>query len=154
MFQKIFISVVLSFSFLFFNLPASAINLNGLKNDSDSKTEQSDSYLQSKSFGKISQKYENKTNPAPAVFKPLAESDFESFISKGLLEDVETKIKQFGYDLFLNPPSTFAPADNIPLSSDYIVGPGDELRISVWGKIEGSWEVQVDRNGNIALPKV
>ncbi|MCK4935984.1 MAG: SLBB domain-containing protein [Elusimicrobiales bacterium] len=154
MFQKIFISVVLSFSFLFFNLPASAINLNGLKNDSDSKTEQSDSYLQSKSFGKISQKYENKTNPAPAVFKPLAESDFESFISKGLLEDVETKIKQFGYDLFLNPPSTFAPADNIPLSSDYIVGPGDELRISVWGKIEGSWEVQIDRNGNIALPKV
>ena len=60
----------------------------------------------------------------------------------------------FRSDLFLNPPSTFAPADNIPLSSDYIVGPGDELRISVWGKIEGSWEVQVDRNGNILLPKV
>ena len=160
MFQKLFISAILSFGFLFFNPSLSAINLNNLDRSSDSNTEQADSFSNAKqsvlqrTFGKISQKSENKINSVSAVFNPLADSDFESFIAGGLLENWASTIKQFGYDLFNRPPSTFAPADNIPLSSDYIVGPGDELRISVWGKIEGSWEVQVDRNGNIVLPKV
>ncbi|MBU2529690.1 MAG: SLBB domain-containing protein [Elusimicrobia bacterium] len=135
--------------FLFFNLSASAIDLNNLKESLNSDVNQSNSNLQSSSLGKVR---EAKVNPTPIIFEPLPVSDFESFISSGLLKG--SGIQQFGYDLFLNPPSTFAPADNIPLSSDYVVGPGDELQISIWGKIEGSWEVQVDRNGNIFLPKV
>ncbi|MCG2725708.1 MAG: SLBB domain-containing protein [Elusimicrobia bacterium] len=156
MILKLFAGFAVTFSFLFFSLSSSAVNLSNSENASAPNDKQSDfnierPFLQSRTFGKIK---ENKTNPISAVFNPLAESDFELFVSSGLFENLELKIKQFGYDLFLNPPSTFAPADNIPLSSDYIVGPGDELRISVWGKIEGSWEVQVDRDGNIALPKV
>jgi len=67
---------------------------------------------------------------------------------------VSTDIRQFGYDLFLQPPSTFAPVDKIPVGPEYVIGPGDEIKITVWGKIEGQWYVVVDSDGNISLPKV
>jgi polysaccharide export outer membrane protein len=66
---------------------------------------------------------------------------------------VSTDLKQFGYDLFLLPPSTFAPGDRIPVGPDYVIGPGDQLRVTVWGKVEGTWDLIVDRDGTIALPK-
>jgi len=67
---------------------------------------------------------------------------------------VSKDVKQFGYDLFVQPPSTFAPVDQVPVGPDYVLGPGDELRITVWGRIEGQWSVVVDRDGKISLPKV
>ena len=140
----------LMFSFLFFSFSSSAINFSNVENVSDSNAEQSDSVIQTQFGDKIK---EENTDFVP-FSKRLSKSDFELFISAGLLEKWAPTIKQFGYNLFNNPPSTFAPANNIPLSSDYIVGPGDKLQISVWGKIEGNWAVQVDRNGNIVLPKI
>lgn len=87
---------------------------------------------------------------------PAAESlsEFELFIARGTMGKISTNIRQFGYDLFRQPPSTFAPADRIPVGPDYVIGPGDELRITIWGNIEGQWTVVVDLDGKITLPKV
>ncbi|MBI4710290.1 MAG: SLBB domain-containing protein [Nitrospirae bacterium] len=68
--------------------------------------------------------------------------------------EVSTKIGQFGYDLFRNPPSTFAPVEKVPVGPDYVMGPGDEIKVAIWGKVEGLWSVVVDRDGHISLPKV
>jgi len=81
-------------------------------------------------------------------------SEFEQYIANGITGTISTNIRQFGYDLFRQPPSTFAPADRVPVGPDYVLGPGDELRITIWGNIEGQWNVVVDRDGKIALPKV
>lgn len=67
---------------------------------------------------------------------------------------VSTDIRQFGYDLFRHPPSSFAPVDYVPVGIDYVVGPGDEIKLTVWGKVDGKWSIFVDRDGNISLPKV
>jgi len=67
---------------------------------------------------------------------------------------ISTDLKQFGYDLFLQPPYTFAPGDRIPVGPDYVLGPGDEIKITIWGKIEGTWDIVVDRDGTISLPKI
>jgi protein involved in polysaccharide export with SLBB domain len=81
-------------------------------------------------------------------------SEFEQFIASGTSGAISTNIGQFGYDLFRQPPSTFAPSDRVPVGPDYVLGPGDELRITIWGNIEGQWNVSVDRDGKITLPKV
>ena len=81
-------------------------------------------------------------------------SEFEQFIASGTSGVISTNLRQFGYDLFRQPPSTFAPADRVPVGPDYVLGPGDELRITIWGNIEGQWNVVVDRDGKISLPKV
>ena len=59
----------------------------------------------------------------------------------------------FGQNLF-DAPSTFAPVDNIPVSADYVIGPGDEVLIRAWGQIEVDYKATVDRNGMINVPRV
>jgi polysaccharide biosynthesis/export protein len=106
-----------------------------------------------------------RSNPREAG--PVAESAFEKYVSlktkqskagdSGASLSAETgspELRQFGYDLFRQAPSTFAPVEHVPVGPDYVVGPDDEIRISVWGKIEGQWLVRVDRDGNINVPKV
>lgn len=93
---------------------------------------------------------------APDVQQPASGtiSEFEQFISGRTPTTISTAIQQFGYNLFTRPPSTFAPVDKVPVGPDYVIGPGDELRITIWGNIEGQWTAIVDRDGNITLPKV
>src|SRR2546422_8202495 len=50
--------------------------------------------------------------------------------------------------------STFAPVDDIPVGPDYVLGPGDDLTIKVWGAVGSTLIRTVDRNGRIVLPKV
>jgi protein involved in polysaccharide export with SLBB domain len=60
----------------------------------------------------------------------------------------------YGYNLFAQPPSTFAPVGDIPVPQDYAIGPGDEIILAGWGQVDIDLRVTVDRNGAINLPKV
>jgi polysaccharide biosynthesis/export protein len=65
------------------------------------------------------------------------------------------QLRQFGYSLFEGPGrsvSTFAPVDDVPVGPDYLLGPGDNLRIHVWGAMESAMMGTVDRTGVIYLP--
>jgi len=59
----------------------------------------------------------------------------------------------FGYSLFSGKVSTFAPVDDVPVPANYVVGPGDTLRIQLWGQQNDYFELQVSRNGTIELPE-
>jgi protein involved in polysaccharide export with SLBB domain len=63
-------------------------------------------------------------------------------------------VKQFGYSFFYKPPETFLPVQNIPVGPDYIIGPGDTLHIMLWGSVQYEYNITVDRNGTISIPKV
>jgi len=60
----------------------------------------------------------------------------------------------YGRDLFRQVPSTFAPVDQIPSLPDYIVGPGDQLLIRLWGPESFNGELTVDSGGSIYIPQV
>jgi len=62
-------------------------------------------------------------------------------------------LKPFGYDLFRGSPTTFAPVTEIPVPSEYTLGPGDVLRIQLWGKENQSLELPVSRDGTISFPQ-
>ena len=44
----------------------------------------------------------------------------------------------FGYDLFAASPTTFAPATDIPIPSNYVLGPGDVLDVRILGENQRS----------------
>jgi len=67
---------------------------------------------------------------------------------------MSTDVKQYGYDLFRQSPASFSHIGNLPVGPDYVLGPGDEIKITVWGSIDAIWNVFVDNNGNISLPRV
>ena len=60
----------------------------------------------------------------------------------------------YGVNLFRNPPSTFAPLNVVPVTPDYVVGPGDELLVQVWGQVTLNNHFIVDRSGSIYIPQV
>ena len=63
-------------------------------------------------------------------------------------------LKPFGYDLFQRSPSTFAPVTNVPVPADYIVGPGDELNVQLYGNQNRSLILIVGRDGIINFPEL
>ncbi len=69
------------------------------------------------------------------------------------LED-EDKIKPFGYDVFSNAPTTFAPTLDIVIPAHYIIGAGDTLNLQIFGKENGNYDLDVSREGKIIIPKL
>ncbi len=71
-------------------------------------------------------------------------------------EDEKEKCEEciFGYDYFQYSPTTFAPVDGTPVTSDYILGPGDKLIINYFGNNEDKQESFISREGNFYLPKI
>jgi len=63
------------------------------------------------------------------------------------------RLSQFGYDFFKNSGDATT-SDNIPVVSDYVIGPGDALRVDIWGSLQARHELVVNRDGVITLPKV
>ena len=60
----------------------------------------------------------------------------------------------YGVNLFRNLPSTFAPVNLVPVTPDYVVGPGDQLLIQMWGQVTLNGRFLVDRDGSIFIPQV
>jgi polysaccharide export outer membrane protein len=63
-------------------------------------------------------------------------------------------LKPFGYDLFEGVPSTFAPVSDIQVPIDYVVGPGDTMEVQIYGNENSSFELTVERDGRINIPKL
>lgn len=77
---------------------------------------------------------------------------FNNFIIPQETDDNE--LKPFGYDLFSGSPSTFAPATDIPVPLDYVVGPGDTIVLQLYGQRNERYELAVSREGVIQFPEL
>jgi len=69
-------------------------------------------------------------------------------------DSVDSDLKPFGYDLFRLTPTTFEPLAFGPVAADYLIGPGDEIIVSVWGAQELNARAVVNRDGYVILPDV
>jgi protein involved in polysaccharide export with SLBB domain len=102
----------------------------------------------SSNYSDIEQYSRRAAQPASLPPEPLTE--FQNFVTATTGQSLAI----FGADLFDRVPSTFAPLDMAPVPPDYVIGPGDELRIRVWGQVSLAANVRVDRSGEIYLPQV
>jgi len=77
-------------------------------------------------------------------------NEFQDFVA----QSIGRYLPLFGYELFGNMPSTFAPVDRVPVVPDYRVGPGDEIVIRTWGQLDTDFRVAIDRDGTVNIPRV
>ena len=77
-------------------------------------------------------------------------SEFQEFVASS----IGRRLPIYGYSLFDHVPATFAPVDRIPVTDDYLIGPGDEILIRAWGQIDLNAKLAVDRGGEVFLPRV
>ena len=59
----------------------------------------------------------------------------------------------FGYDIFEKIPAAFEPAAG-PVDPEYLIGPGDVIRVNVWGQVEQRNDLEVDNEGRVFIPTV
>ncbi|MEE9157620.1 MAG: SLBB domain-containing protein, partial [Gammaproteobacteria bacterium] len=83
-----------------------------------------------------------------------AEPVFEELIVKVKLLPVEKELKAFGYQLFTRAPESFAPATDIPIPADYVVGPGDTVLLQLFGKQNVEYELVITRDGLLLFPDI
>jgi protein involved in polysaccharide export with SLBB domain len=97
----------------------------------------------------LSGQTKSKTQLQEQLLTPEAPTEFQKFVAAttGQLLPI------YGAKLFQNTPSTFSPNDLAPVTSEYVIGPEDELRVRIWGQITYSGNLRVDRSGNIYLPQ-
>ena len=69
------------------------------------------------------------------------------------IEEKKEEIKPFGYDIFNWIPTSFEPPAFGRITPGYMIGPGDEIRIEVWGQTSISKSFLVDREGAIFIDK-
>lgn len=60
----------------------------------------------------------------------------------------------YGYNFFEYAPTTFAPTESMPISSDYVLGPGDMLEIFLYGNDEDEASAFISRTGEIFVPYI
>jgi len=83
-------------------------------------------------------------------FPPAPPTEFQKFVAAS----TGKRLNIFGADLFRRIPASFTPSNLVPADSDYVIGPDDELRVRIWGAINYSGNLRVDRSGNIYLPQI
>lgn len=69
-----------------------------------------------------------------------------------LKDDQNQPLKRFGYDMFAGSPTTFAPVSDIPVPSDYMIGPGDTIKVQLYGKDNEQYDLMVTRDGVLQFP--
>ncbi len=92
----------------------------------------------------------NPSQIAGAKHQVVPETEFEQMVA----DSAGRPLLLFGQSLFEQPPSTFAPLDMLQIPGDYVIGPGDQLEIKIWGQLEANLRVTVDRGGQIYIPRV
>src|SRR5579863_5585488 len=73
-------------------------------------------------------------------------------IGSNILNNLQPKI--FGADLFKNRKLTFEPNLNLATPLNYVVGPGDQLNINIYGNSTVNWKLNVSPEGDINIPGV
>ena len=84
-----------------------------------------------------------------AINPATRRSQFQIFVQEATGQNLPI----YGASLF-GSPSTYAPISNIAPPANYVLGPGDQIQLQLWGATSLSINLTVDRNGQIMVPRV
>ena len=86
---------------------------------------------------------------AQPIARESAPSQFQRFVQ----ETTGRLLPMYGRNLF-EAPQAYAVDSALPAPDDYLLGPGDEVQLKVWGPVDFNTSLTIDRNGQVNLPKV
>ena len=93
---------------------------------------------------------DSESKTAPKAFKPLYANEFQKYV----FSITGVAYSLYGADFFENSQNAGTNLAANPVADDYVLGPGDQLQIRVWGSASATMQPTIDRNGQISLPKV
>jgi hypothetical protein len=87
------------------------------------------------------------------VAKPTPPGEFEAYATRSAYQG-QQDLRRFGADL-VTEPIGFGGAEGLSLvPPDYVLAPGDEVQIVLWGSVDADMRLPVDRTGRINMPRI
>lgn len=87
---------------------------------------------------------------APVEEVPYVPGEFERFVQR----QAGVEVRRFGAELVVGTADQRV-ADLSPLvPADYVISPGDEVLVTIWGSVDAELRLPVDRAGRISIPRV
>ncbi len=92
----------------------------------------------------------------PVIVETVREKTlFDRSRQTGKYQEIPLDLKPFGYDFFRKASVQIATdRKDIPVPLNYVIGPGDEIRLFLWGRVNAQYNLTVDRDGKITIPQV
>ncbi len=104
---------------------------------------------------KMGEKKEFNADQKKALGEDASNSLFERSRRVGKYQDISLELKPFGYDFFNDTAiRVINDRKDVPVSANYVVGPGDEVKLMLWGRVNAQYNLTVDRNGSINIPQI
>lgn len=116
---------------------------------------------------RIKAKYEQDQASQATASKVAGVQERQRRMNDGVLEteagDIDTVSVEvaapgaknvFGRDIFRNANLTFAPSANLPTPVNYVLGPGDEIIIDIWGTNQATIRQTISPDGMINIPDI
>jgi polysaccharide export outer membrane protein len=69
-------------------------------------------------------------------------------------KEIKNVGRRFGEAIFDREVSTFAPTDDAPVPANYVLGPGDELTVSLFGARNQQFTLSLSRDGTLNFPEL
>jgi len=95
---------------------------------------------------------DRQTAPAAAVAAPYVPGEFERFVQRQAGFGVE--VQRFGADLVSGGFDSRGAELSPLVPAEYVVAPGDEVLLTMWGSVDADLRLVVDRGGRINIPRV
>mgnify|MGYP001219168073 CR=1 FL=1 len=117
-------------------------------------------YSSEKSLNQLNQNTDNDLNLIEDNFiSPDDENSFSDIIDDELseisiLDQSLNNPTNFGYNLFSGNPEIFQQSINESVDPNYLVNPGDEIIVMLWGDAELNQNFTVSRDGYVFIPNV
>jgi protein involved in polysaccharide export with SLBB domain len=83
---------------------------------------------------------------------PAPRGEFELFVQR--LVGPRPIIRRFGAELVTQTEDRNVAEFSPLVPADYVVKPGDEVMVTLWGSVNGDLKLKVDRTGRISIPRV
>ena len=116
---------------------------------------------------RIKAKYEEEQASQNEASRVAGVQEYQRRVNDGALEStagdidaVSTELGEngakrvYGRDIFTSRNLTFAPSSNLPTPSNYVLGPGDEVIIEIWGTNEATIRRTISQEGTINIPNI
>lgn len=116
---------------------------------------------------RIKAKYEEEQASQNEAARVAGVQEYQRRVNDGALEStagdidaVSTELGEngakrvYGRDIFTSRNLTFAPSSNLPTPSNYVLGPGDEVIIEIWGTNEATIRRTISQEGTINIPNI
>ena len=92
----------------------------------------------------------------PNFYTPTDGGQPPANIPAGALEQISVsgdKLSIFGYNMFDGSQESFSPILEATPPPDYKLGPGDNIIVNMWGRVDMQLDLTVDREGKVFIPK-